>query len=699
MTRRLAQEARDERGAILAMTAVWLTLLIMLVAFVVNVGDWFEHKRHLQLQVDAGAYAGGGLFSLCGSGTAADRASAGFAGNVGIKAEARRYAGDETVVGSFNRQVGGSHKGPVTMLLNSTTYANGQAEEPPAPTDTREPCAAAMLDVKGTEEDLPWFLGLSPGNVVPAINARARVEARTLESLGGALPIGVPDINPVDAAAILVDDDTGATIDYFQLQQQAPAGSVTPWDNSAAPRTISIPGPGRNLNVIVALAGQALDLSAGQTADEICAQLRAECFSAPGSGLSFVRGYDPTVTAPTPADPDIHEARLITGGGCNPDPYFSTAACSATLNVTIDFGVADPLASPVPAVEVKAFGAGCHNVLGCDLTYTGSGNVWTGTVSAPSGPGPYPIEIRWSHKPCASGSTCGRQTSTRVKVQKLFFGSSAVSGPVRLVQIEELDDLGNLISMYANTLPAGDHHLVVRVGVRQSLEAASDVSDPPVEMRLACKRDDGTDETGCSRTQALDCDPAPPVLTPSNFKTQLEMGCPRTYKVNQYAPPWWPCPSGLTGLGEPFECAQIATGVRMNDVVNGLNARFGNSTASCINDNNWQFYGSGGPLDPRVNTTDPRIVFVFLVPFGSFAGSGGGTVPVARFATFYVTGYSGEGSRKDPCRFPFGDAEDTLSGAIKGHFINYTFGVNNGGGGDDLCDFSSISPCVAVLTR
>ena len=40
---------------------------------------------------------------------------------------------------------------------------------------------------------------------------------------------------------------------------------------------------------------------------------------------------------------------------------------------------------------------------------------------------------------------------------------------------------------------------------------------------------------------------------------------------------------------------------------------------------------------------DPRIVQVFLTPFGSFTGSGNTTFPVTGFATFYVTGWSAQG--------------------------------------------------------
>jgi hypothetical protein len=170
-------------------------------------------------------------------------------------------------------------------------------------------------------------------------------------------------------------------------------------------------------------------------------------------------------------------------------------------------------------------------------------------------------------------------------------------------------------------------------------------------------------------------------------------------------------------MSAPYECVPIATGHKVNQVPDGLNARFGNSNNNCVNDNNWRFVDDpNNPLNPFNNPNDPRIVQVFLVPYGSFSGTGSGTVPVMRFATFYVTGYNGQGNKKDPCQ-PNGNnatscgqpgggggggsghAEEASPGAICGHFITYVDQVNETGGSEDDCDFGGLDTCVAVLTR
>jgi hypothetical protein len=67
-----------------------------------------------------------------------------------------------------------------------------------------------MVDVKATEASLPLFLGVVPHflsmHLLPAINAHARIEIRSETSSSGALPVGVPDVNPISAIATFVDD-------------------------------------------------------------------------------------------------------------------------------------------------------------------------------------------------------------------------------------------------------------------------------------------------------------------------------------------------------------------------------------------------------------------------------------------------------------------------------------------------------------
>ena len=71
------------------------------------------------------------------------------------------------------------------------------------------------------------------------------------------------------------------------------------------------------------------------------------------------------------------------------------------------------------------------------------------------------------------------------------------------------------------------------------------------------------------------------------------------------------------------------------------------------------------------------------------------------FATFYVTGWTGQGSGFDnPCQ-GFVPSDDPVPnndpGTIVGHFIRYITDVNSGSNGE-VCIEDSLTPCVAVLT-
>ena len=62
-----------------------LPFLLLLVALSIDIGNWWVHKRHLQLQADAAALAGGGRFNECFANPAGADAV--------ITGEATKYAG------------------------------------------------------------------------------------------------------------------------------------------------------------------------------------------------------------------------------------------------------------------------------------------------------------------------------------------------------------------------------------------------------------------------------------------------------------------------------------------------------------------------------------------------------------------------------------------------------------------------------
>jgi len=699
----------DPRGATLVIFAIWLPILALFGTFVLDVANWFVHKRHLQTQADAGALAAGGSFNLC---------FGGGGGSATIEGVARRYAGDPGSGSAYNPQVGGSNRGSVTIRINSKTYAVGG----PGADDTVEapPCTAKMVDVKATEGSLPLFLGVIPSflnlRLLPAINAHARVEVRSKSTSRGALPVGVPDVNPVAAIATFVDDATGAPLSGCKddvsgvdlptctvplVRGTTFGNGVVLWDSAGS--VASVPVGVTNVGVRIALAGtnlcnmaQTPQCGASVSAavgSALCNQVLVTCYEQ-GSGTSLVRirGWSSTPSGAQPNTPQARSVQLLPGGGCS-DPYFSSdkATCpNVQIAAHIDRGSLAPA-----SVLITAFGGACPNK-GCTLSYV-SGDLWQSADIAISGSGVVPFTLEWEETTgtvtglgtCRStGSNPCKGTFSPDPMRRSYIAADSLSGPIKQLQVWNYD-AGAPGTFWADSFRSdaspNTHKLVVKLGIVASLDNAQGVGDPIVALRVI----------GGSQNQSLDCDP-----NYSNLADELASGCRPTYTKNTGTP----CPnspSALWGSPQPWACVAVQTGNATNQVPKGLNQRILGSTkptvcpsAGQLGHNNWSMF-------PAFRPGDPRIIHVFLTPFGSFSGSGSTTVPVITFATFYLTGWTGQGSGfNNPCQ---GNGDDPVPnndpGTIVGHFIKYIDGLNSGGGGDDFCDFTAFGDCVTVLTR
>jgi len=646
--------ARDEQGAVLVMFVLWLPVLLAFIVFVADVGNWFVHKRHLQMQADAGALAGGGLFTVpCG--------------DAPIVATARKYGGDPNAVAPYNLQVPPTDPNNVHVLINSTSYWNQGGNDY---TDGGQPCAAKMVDLKLTEADLPLFFGVIPGlSVVPAINAHARVSVQQLSYAGGGLPIAVPDVDPTKAQAKFIDESTGAVLATTTLTNTGVANGLSIWDNSASP--VSIPVNTSHIGLRVTLSG---------TTSTTCGDPLVDCYDLGSTnGIVHVRGWSSSGSGAQPNPPLARDVTL-SQGTCS-DPYFtsSTSTCSIGVSAVVDFGVANPTAV---GARVSAVVAGHTNL----LTYVAATGRWESTgnnfFSIDPGVGPVPVELKWEERgigsvngqPCTNGGNNPCQGSFGI-VQRSFSANETRSGPIKLAQVWENS------SFWKNSFQTGTaHDLVVKIGIIPNLQNASDVNDPIVTLRVA----------GGSQNQSLDCDP-----DWSNLADELANGCRPHYTPNTGNA----CPTSASTLWaspEPWDCVAIQTGGATNQVPKGLNLRIlGDEKANtCTSPNNWSMF-------PNIPPGDPRVLNVFMTPFGSFGGSGNDVFPVTKLGTFYITGWTGQGQGfNNPCQ---GNGDDPVpnndAGNIVGHFIKYIFGLNDGGGSGEVCDFNAFGSCISVLTE
>jgi hypothetical protein len=315
------------------------------------------------------------------------------------------------------------------------------------------------------------------------------------------------------------------------------------------------------------------------------------------------------------------------------------------------------------------------------MTFNAGTGTWSTSGSIPIAPqsGPKDVGLHWQITKMANGSNCngGQCRGDLNALQRTLSASDPTSGPIGLAQVSEGGLMTNVYERCSTLRASCTHSLVVKIGVAGGL-ALSTAGGPPIRLRVI----DG------SQNQSLDCDPKI-----SNLRGELAAGCTPLYRPHEASDPDCPnSPGALWSRPNPpaWDCVAAQTGNATNQIAQGLNQRvFGTSTpSSCTQPNHW----------PNWEPGDPRIIFVIVTPFGSFGGSGSTTVPVIRFAAFYLTGWTGQGSGANPC-IGHGDEVPNDAGEIVGRFINYVETPNNGGAGGSTCNFSALDPCVAVMVE
>jgi Putative Flp pilus-assembly TadE/G-like len=639
---------RDQTGAVAVFVALLTPALLLIFLLVIDVGNWYVHKRHLQMQTDAAALTGGAYFRDCFS---IDPTVAGAA-NTTIKSAATAYAGQSG--STYNFQVGGGSP-RVTTLFNSATFARGSYVDPDV--ETQQPCQTPhlMLDVKQTEEDVPYVLGalvdaLVPGSptVVPAINARARVALKQATIVQGGMPLAVPDVAPTHVTVTLVNEADGSLLaGPFELTKGASANGLNYW---SGPASLTVPAAGAMIAVRIGLGRQSATCAGPNGTGGsgfVCYD-----YSNTSSGLALIDGVGSggTVNQPKP--------RVWATTSCAPTgaPFFggqNLVAPATTCQASIQ-AVLQTSSGTVGPASAKTFtatlnGAGLKNAT-APFTYDAASGYWTtgyAFAAAPDG-GPVDVTLNWQ-------STSGGK-QTYAGIQRVYSAAEDDSGPVKELSVSTATPTAGA----PYTLSSGSHTLTVSVGVQVSLDLA--LSSQTTMLRL----------TGGSRTSAVACDGT----GASDFRNAIVNGCQTPYQVNSVG--YCPDPSPPAG---PDDCIQTKTGTTAGPTLQGLDERF----AACPADN-WPDYDTD---------TDPRVVKLMITDFSSLGGSGTTLVPVTNFAGFYITGWTGSTCGNNGLPPP---NVDIKKGAIWGHFVKYIAPSPFDGGGP-TCDALALTPCIPILVK
>ena len=671
------QALLDEQGGVLVLFAFLAPVAILLVSFVLDVGNSFVHARHLQTQADAAAFAGAQEFpTVFGNCNAA--------ANTAIAKRAGQYGGTEQLATPFGTVAALTplynlphleKTAALHTLLNSKKFYK-QSSPVDETAQEKGPCEAAMVDVKVTETDLPWYFKVAneifngtPLKGVPYDNAHARVEILQETEATGMSPLAVAETAPVAARAYFVDEDNkNAILAQAPLEKVEVNGQGQDvWSNPTAPASVTINHP--HIGVVIALSGNKSDTTCGHDYVE-CFGRKTETakptLEAAESAL-HIAGYS-TAGVGTAEKPLAREVTLA-GVTC-PDGYFSGAEanCTFTIKAKVDWGAANKEGQKTPTLEAEVAGTKTK------LTPKAGSSEWTGTATLPAGTGSREVTLLYECK-LETGSPCAKTTKVTFKnVHRIFAANTVHSGSITAAWVGVSGGAPQDANSFAGCSTC-TQKLVVTVDVAGSLSAATGFADPLKQLKF-----EG------NHGVIVGCPPNTAGESASEFREHLEKGCPGKYKINTANP-------ACTVNVEPFDCLKVNANGKKKGAISGFANRIEKlpgKTFYCAN--KWQNTNNGGV--PELPRDDSRIVEVFVMPYGSLNSEGeailpSGEVQVQDFAAFYVMGFPGDKCNSDP---------STQGTEIVGHFIKYISTDTEGSGGQK-CSTNSLGQCIIVLTR
>lgn len=708
----------DERGGVMVLSVFLIPVFLLLTAFVVEVGNWYTHKRQLQNRADAAALAAGVEYSSqiyrCLSTNPADVVIA----DAALRQAARAFAGDRTYVAAagdptrVNDQI--ANQSNLDVVLNSTSYTVGTDDSDGGSPcfdhtgDTVSPAGGHWTDVKVTENNTGAIWKLFG----PDIHARARVDLRPAADLSGFVPLGIPDNRLSHAQARFINECDGSVLGTpFVLKPLAtqPLTGLNLWgpdDGAGNPTTTQVPisftmpagvtgcGADRDyvpISVQIRAAGRpGIDLNAF-TCAQLAAKPQADCWD----DASHIRAWatEGDAGGPLSGDTVLVENLTFRGAGtnpCAPDPYYSRVAgsgssCTMDASVYLDFDRRYALGGTFEAeLEVD----------GTEYTMSGSqtnqGDWNASGIDVPLGLNEAQVNWEWRYKGpgsfegenCNAGPGCRQSGSVFIHRVRATDNGSAydVLTAVKLSSAPIGPTAPEQHSLKLTDVSGGAQNYVGYLGV--GLRSSFVVGDFAA-LRL---RSGG-------RNYSLVCDPRFDQPSTTDMEAAFYFGCNPPYTYNSLTSDgyWWEsdldgdgetdCPASRPGgwlAGPPFpnspwECVHADTGGNGFGVTDGIALATGNCqnpviddvppdlSASCQGHN----YVCNNPIDvpapgEEVDLDDPRIIKIYILPFNAFNNvpTGANTdLPVIDFAAFYVTAWKFN-TRVDPC---FGAENDRLA--------------------------------------
>jgi Flp pilus assembly protein TadG len=769
----------DNRGGVLVLGAVMIPLFLLLTALIVDVGDWYTHKRQLQNRADAAALAAGVQYQTnwpaCTTSTTQQDI---------VRAAARQYAGDPAATGPVNTEI--ANQSNLDVIINSTSYTAGTDDsdgggpcfDHPSNTNPESesnitPSGGYWTDVKVKENNIGTIFGGFGLNLLRT-TARARVELKEAASGDQFIPIAVPEQTIVKAQVRFINECDGSQVgnsvafkplkttyqtqggmqlwgpDLLGNQTSVDPGQIaltTPQDTA-----IPIPAPatgspacnaGNTLDYIpiaveVRVAGRKdIDLDPATAAR--CTQLQsatsADCFRR----ISEIRVYRPD-NGLFGDRPQIRDVTFSPSGSspCVLDPYYTRLAVGAT-NCTFDASVfmdwgSRPLAPDGQFEATIQVGSGTPR----NLAGSPPQGPWVASGIPISSLGPLDVKVNWKYtlknnKSWAPGSMtncnpCVKSGSTVVHRVNLADDPSGAtdppSDPVAAVKLTTGPTIASPELHSATTNNSISPY--VTIGLKNAYQ--------PGDFAVLRQR-------AGQQNFSIICDPYWGQPSSQDTSAAFYFGCQPPYAGNDTTTPsfWWSastgCPDWSTWFtmsgtapnvsypNSPWRCLHLQPGGKGQTIGDGIALRTKNCQtpavggapgpgvkADCQASKYTCHYGvRWNPGDPPPAADDPRVVRLFVVPYGAYKGVANGNnadVPVLQLAAFYITGWN-YNKRADPCdAVGKGDVQpalyksDTVPGddELAGYFIKL---IDSSGPVDPTrnCNSNDVTICRPALTR
>jgi hypothetical protein len=684
----------EERGGILVLSAFMIAVFLLLTALVVDVGNWYTHKRQLQNKADAGALAAGyeylSQLKNCQTTPVATGTSIGDI--------AKRYAGtgDAAVTGAkFNQTINAT--GNLTVKINASDPTAADWSDGASPCgehasgDAYSPSGAVWTDVKVRETNVGTLFGGFGLNLLSA-TAQARVELKQIIGIGQG---GLPFIA-----------ETGDQIECVWAQ------FVRARDGSTTGFTVTPSNPIELTGGPYTWTGNVTNLRFTNAQDDVAIRYwggsrdgSSPCnFSTPNKkplphavnqdnnpvGVDWINVYDTGAAPGANAAPKLRRFALVSNTCGGPGFLYtaSTAAntqCLLGFQAEIDTGpnrvrgeiTVNPIGTGVDPVTFPFdnTGAALTTVNGTIVIFPNelSGSATYTQDYTQVGPTYFSVSWRQTTGRVGTGGQ-GNCANNGNNCQGTFQGETA-GGSSFVQQMTYVSDpvgsypmVGSSTSLPTTSFPAGGQTGAFTVSFSHT---AID------KDHVVLIRDSGSFGPGTgNRTRSIWCGNGPGGGAAA-LANGIRDGCENDLVVNQRGDVCSPAPTTATN---PWDCVKLEQGQK-SSVAKALEDRFACTT------NRWV---DGGALPPD---WDQRWAYIILTGFGRTAGGANNDwLPVEGLLRVYVTGWDKQGGGGGPANCVHNDdpprGYDTQGAQLWGHFVSPITLNPDVIIGDDICNLS-----------